>query len=100
MAQLISDPPISVCDGKAVGGAARFADGSPSGLDAGALPDGTALRIGIRPGALTIGGDIPARVTLAEFSGSDTIVHLQLPFGGESTAEVSSCLKLLDLRFH
>ena len=39
------------------------------------------VRIGIRPDALTIGGDIPAQVTLAEFSGSDTIVHLRLPFG-------------------
>ncbi|MEY8828305.1 ABC transporter ATP-binding protein [Sedimentitalea sp. XS_ASV28] len=81
VAQLISDPPISVCDGRILGGMACFADGSATGLAGGGLRDGTAVRIGIRPDALAIGGDIAARVTLAEFSGSDTILHLQLPFG-------------------
>ena len=81
VAQVISDPPISICDGKISGGELFFSDGSAVGATSLKIGADGAVKIGIRPDALTIGGDISAQVTLAEFSGSDTIVHLRLPFG-------------------
>lgn len=81
VAQVISDPPISICAGYVSGNALYFHEGSPVGETARSFGEDRAVRIGIRPDAITVGGDIPARVKLAEFSGSDTIVHLHLPFG-------------------
>lgn len=81
VAKLISDPPVSIVDGKVAEG--RIALGAtelptPSDL---VLPANGPVRVGIRPDALSVGGDTTARVVLAEFSGSDTIVHLSLDFG-------------------
>lgn len=81
VAQVISDPPISICAGEVKNGHLFFNDGSAVDETSLLLGADGPVRIGIRPDALTIGGDIPAQVTLAEFSGSDTIVHLRLPFG-------------------
>jgi ABC-type sugar transport system ATPase subunit len=81
VAQVISDPPISICAGEVKNGHLYFNDGSAVDETSLLLGADGPVRIGIRPDALTIGGDIPAQVTLAEFSGSDTIVHLRLPFG-------------------
>ncbi len=81
VARVISDPPISICAGEIRDGSLRFADGFLPGQAGLVLPADGPVQIAIRPDALTIGGDIEARVSLAEFSGSDTIVHLRLPFG-------------------
>ncbi len=82
VARVISDPPISICAGEIRDSALLFSDGSSAGTTGLTLPKDGPVQIAIRPDALTIGGDIYATVKLAEFSGSDTIVHLQLPFGG------------------
>ncbi|MEY8829511.1 ABC transporter ATP-binding protein [Sedimentitalea sp. XS_ASV28] len=81
VARVISDPPISICAGEVRDGTLRFADGFTVPQTGLTLPPDGQLQIAIRPDALTIGGDITAHVSLAEFSGSDTIVHLKLPFG-------------------
>ena len=81
VARVISDPPISICAGEICDGALLLSDGSSAGTTGLTLPKDGPVQIAIRPDALTIGGDIYATVKLAEFSGSDTIVHLQLPFG-------------------
>ena len=81
VAQVISDPPISICSGTISGGKLHFQDGSPVGAEELQLGSDGPVQIGIRPDALTKGGNIPARVSLSEFSGSDTVVHLHLPFG-------------------
>lgn len=81
VAKLISDPPVSIVDGNIFGG--RIVLGAttlPPTPDFVLPADGT-VQIGIRPNALSVGGDMPAKVVLAEFSGSDTIVHLALDFG-------------------
>lgn len=81
VARVISDPPISICAGEVTDGVLQFADGFLPGQADLILPPDGPVQIAIRPDALSIGGDIEARVSLAEFSGSDTIVHLNLPFG-------------------
>jgi glycerol transport system ATP-binding protein len=81
VAKLISDPPVSIVDGQVVDG--RIILGAtelPPHADL-KLPGSGPVQVGIRPDALSVGGDAPARVVLAEFSGSDTIVHLSLDFG-------------------
>lgn len=81
VARVISDPPISICPGWFVDGVLSFQNGSTLGTrDITGVSNGS-IQIGIRPDALSIGGDIQAQVVLAEFSGSDTIVHLKMPFG-------------------
>ena len=79
VARVISDPPISICPGRISGGVLSFQHGSLPDLQD-VVGDGS-VQIGVRPDALTIGGEITAEVVLAEFSGSDTIAHLKLPFG-------------------
>lgn len=82
VAQVISDPPISIMPGTVRGGALHLSDGTVLDTAGLVLDCDGAVQVGIRPDALSIGGAIPATVSLAEFSGSDTIVHLDLPFGG------------------
>ncbi len=81
VAKLISDPPVSIVDGKLAEG--RIVLGAtelqpPPYL---VLPANGIVKVGIRPDSLSVGGDTTAKVVLAEFSGSDTIVHLLLDFG-------------------
>ena len=81
VAKLISDPPVSIVDGKIVDG--RLVLGEtvlPENTDL-KLPKDGAVKVGIRPDALSVGGDLSATVVLAEFSGSDTIVHVTFEFG-------------------
>jgi len=81
VARIISDPPISIFDAHIKDGKLSFNDGTTlSTVTLNHLEPGP-VKVGIRPDSLEVGGDISARVKLAEFSGSDTIVHLQLPFG-------------------
>jgi len=80
-ARVISEPPISICDARVEGGR-LFMSGGFEVVDSSLeLPSDGKVFVGIRPVSLAPGGTIRARVTLAEFSGSDTIVHLALPFG-------------------
>lgn len=81
VARVISDPPISIIPAIAEDGALGLGDGTRLALPG--LPAGATgpVQLGIRPDALGIGDGIAATVTLAEFSGSDSIVHLRLPFG-------------------
>ncbi len=81
VAQVISEPPISIFDGAVSGGRLTLADGTEIPAGGLRLPGSGPLQIGIRPDALSLDGDIPARISLTEFSGSETIVHLKLPFG-------------------
>ncbi|MDC0738320.1 ABC transporter ATP-binding protein [Cognatishimia sp. SS12] len=81
VAKLVSDPPVSICHGEIANGQLMLAGTAlPEGAGLVLKGDGP-IQVGIRPDALSIGGDMPAKVVLAEFSGSDTIVHLSLEFG-------------------
>lgn len=81
VAKLISDPPVSIVDAEIVGGKLVLGDTTLPPIPELKLPADGSVQIGIRPDALSVGGDTPAKVVLAEFSGSDTIVHLSLEFG-------------------
>ena len=81
VAKLISDPPVSIVEGKVSGGQIVMGETVLPPIPDLKLPSDGPFQVGIRPDALSVGGDIPARVVLAEFSGSDTIVHLALDFG-------------------
>jgi len=81
VAKLISDPPVSIVDGKVSDGQIVMGETKLPPISDLKLPSDGPVQVGIRPDALSVGGDTPARVVLAEFSGSDTIVHLELDFG-------------------
>lgn len=81
VAKLISEPPVSIVDGKIADGKLSVGQTVLQSLPDLKMPDMGAVQIGIRPDALSIGGDMQAKVVLAEFSGSDTIVHLAFEFG-------------------
>ena len=81
VAQVISEPPISIFEGQVAANRLLLGDGTEIPAQGLTLPPDGPVRIGIRPDALTRNGPIPATVSLTEFSGSETIVHLRLPFG-------------------
>lgn len=81
VARVISEPPISIFEGKVVDGRLLLTDGTEIPSVGLRLPVEGPVRIGIRPDALTRGGAITATISLTEFSGSETILHLHLPFG-------------------
>ena len=81
VARVVSDPPISIFAGTAGADTVQLAGNVTAPVTGLEMPPGQALQVGIRPDGLQIGGEVPARITLSEFSGSDTIVHLHLPFG-------------------
>lgn len=81
VAKLISDPPVSIVKGKVVVGRLLLGKTALPSIHELKLPQDGPVQVGIRPDALSLGGDTPAKVVLAEFSGSDTIVHLSLEFG-------------------
>lgn len=80
VARVISEPPIRLFPGTAQDGSLTLDNGPtiPSirfkGLQG-------PVQIGLRPDALTPGGDLQAQINLTEFTGSATILHLNLPFG-------------------
>ncbi|MBO6920415.1 MAG: ABC transporter ATP-binding protein [Rhizobiaceae bacterium] len=81
VAKLISDPPVSIVKGEFVDG--QLVLGKKT-IEFSGEPEITlngTIQVGIRPDALSVGGDTVAEVILSEFSGSDTIVHLSLEFG-------------------
>ena len=81
VAELMGDPPISFFRGRVEGGTVHLPGGMQiSGL-ARDVPLAGEYTIGIRPEDLRLGGPLPARVTMSEISGSETVVHLELPFG-------------------
>lgn len=80
VAKLISDPPVSIVDGKVADGKIVLGSTKLAFPDL-KLPADGPVQVGIRPDALSVGGDTVAKVVLAEFSGSDTTVHLALDFG-------------------
>lgn len=80
-ASVISDPPISFVDGFAKSGKLFFSSNDELYSQGIVCPDDGPLTIALRPDAIVVGGDIPAKISLAEFSGSETIVHLELAFG-------------------
>ncbi|NVK01644.1 MAG: ABC transporter ATP-binding protein [Oceanospirillaceae bacterium] len=81
VARIISDPPISIFEAVISDGKLSFMNGFRLFTNSlNGLKDGS-VKVGIRPDSFELGGDIPAQVKLTEFSGSDTIVHLRLPFG-------------------
>ncbi|KID12331.1 hypothetical protein P279_29000, partial [Rhodobacteraceae bacterium PD-2] len=81
VARVVSDPPISIFAGTVGTDTVHLAGNVTVPVSGLGMPPGQALQVGIRPDGLLIGGGIPSRITLSEFSGSDTIVHLHLPFG-------------------
>lgn len=80
VAQVISEPPIRLFPGSLDKGALTFENGPTLSTSQFAGHSGT-VQIGLRPDALTLGGDLPAQVELTEFTGSSTIAHLKMPFG-------------------
>lgn len=81
VAKLISDPPVSICKGCIEAGQLKLKDSRLLPVDHLQLPEDGPIQVGLRPDAFSIGGDISAMVELAEFSGSDTIIHITTPFG-------------------
>ena len=93
VARAFSDPPMNLVGAQVLDGGAqlRLPDGTPLALERG-LPRApqsaagevvvgvraSALRLHQRPGDVTLRG----QVYLVEISGSDTFVHVQLPWGG------------------
>ena len=86
VARAFSDPPMNLIPAEAGAAGLRLPDGTELAM---ALPGlrgsgatlglrASALRLRARPGDLSL----PARVELAEISGSDTFVHADSPWGG------------------
>ncbi|SFM05777.1 ABC transporter ATP-binding protein [Variovorax sp. OV329] len=85
VARAFSDPPMNLLAGRSSAGGVQLDGGVLLPM---ALPHGLegAVTVGLRASALAVrGGDghvsLPARVELAEISGSDTYVHLQCAAG-------------------
>jgi glycerol transport system ATP-binding protein len=92
VARAFSDPPINLVPAVAAPGGVRLGPGLTLNLDK-ALGDLSALNgpltLGIRSGSLELLNEphqshrltVPAKVSLAEVSGSDTYIHLETPLG-------------------
>ncbi|MBL1240395.1 MAG: ABC transporter ATP-binding protein [OCS116 cluster bacterium] len=81
VAKVISDPPISFVKGHIENGKLIGSDGTilqQSGLQH--IANGE-VQVGLRPDALSLGGELTSRVVLTEINGSETIVHLNFSFG-------------------
>jgi glycerol transport system ATP-binding protein len=81
VAKLISDPPVSIVNGHVTNYQLILGRTKLPPITDLLLPANGAIQVGIRPDAISVGGDTPATVALSEFSGSDTIVHLSFEFG-------------------
>ncbi len=80
-ASVISDPPISFIEGFVRGGQLYFGEGYLAPSECLLLPPDGPVSIALRPDAIEPGGAFNATVGLSEFSGSETIIHLDFEFG-------------------
>ena len=80
-ASVISDPPISFISGFVRSGALYFGEGQLAPNNGLHLPPDGPVTIALRPDAIEPGGAFNATIGLSEFSGSETIVHLDFDFG-------------------
>lgn len=80
-ASVISDPPISFISGFVRSGALYFGEGQLAPNNGLRLPPDGPVTIALRPDAIEPGGAFNATIGLSEFSGSETIVHLDFDFG-------------------
>ena len=78
---MISDPPISFISGFVRNGALYFGEGQLAPNNGLHLPSDGPVTIALRPDAIEPGGAFNATIGLSEFSGSETIVHLDFDFG-------------------
>jgi glycerol transport system ATP-binding protein len=81
VASVISDPPISFIDGFVRGGQLYFGEGYLAPSEGLTLPPDGPVSIALRPDAIEPGGTFNALIGLSEFSGSETIIHLDFDFG-------------------
>ncbi len=106
VARAFSDPPMNLVPAEATPDGVRLPDGTELPVALPALR-GASLTLGLRASALRLRarpGDVslPARVELAEISGSDTFVHADSPWGS-LVAQLTGVHHLhlgLDLSFH
>jgi len=80
-ASVISDPPISFISGHVQNDALYFSEDQLAPSDGLQLPADGPVTVALRPDAIEPGGDFDATIGLSEFSGSETIVHLDFEFG-------------------
>jgi glycerol transport system ATP-binding protein len=78
---VISDPPISFITGFVRSGALYFGEGQLAPNNGLNLPPDGPVTIALRPDAIEPEGPYSATIGLAEFSGSETIIHLDFDFG-------------------
>jgi glycerol transport system ATP-binding protein len=100
-ASVISDPPISFISGFVRNNELFFAEGKPAPSDGLVLPSDGPVTIALRPDAIEPNGPLQATIGLSEFSGSETIIHLDFDFGraimlveGIGSFEVGETLKV------
>jgi glycerol transport system ATP-binding protein len=80
-ASVISDPPISFISGFVFNNTLFFARDQLAPSDGLQFPPDGPVTIAIRPEAIIPGDSLYATVGLTEFSGSETIIHLDFYFG-------------------
>ncbi|MFT6015706.1 MAG: glycerol transport system ATP-binding protein [Candidatus Azotimanducaceae bacterium] len=80
-ASVISDPPISFISGFVRSKALYFGEGQLAPSGGLKLPPDGPVTIALRPDAIEPGGAFNATIGLSEFSGSETIIHLDFDFG-------------------
>jgi glycerol transport system ATP-binding protein len=80
-ASVISDPPISFISGFVRNKALYFAEGQLAPSEGLQLPADGPVTIALRPDAIEPGDTLQAIIGLSEFSGSETIIHLDFDFG-------------------
>jgi glycerol transport system ATP-binding protein len=80
-ASVISDPPISFISGFVRNNTLYFAEGQLAPSEGMQLPADGPVTIALRPDAIEPGDALEAIIGLSEFSGSETIIHLDFDFG-------------------
>jgi len=80
-ASVISDPPISFISGFVRDQALYFGEGQLAPSKGLQLPADGPVTIALRPDAIEPGGAFKAKVGLSEFSGLQTIIHLDFDSG-------------------
>ena len=80
-ASVISDPPISFISGFVRGQVLYFGEGQLAPSEGLRLPPDGPVTIALRPDAIEPDGAFTAKIGLSEFSGSQTIIHLDFDFG-------------------
>jgi len=78
---VISDPPISFVSGFVRNHELYFSEGHLAPSEGLVLPEDGPVTIALRPDAIEPDGAFNAKIGLSEFSGSQTIIHLDFDFG-------------------